>query len=150
VTTPSHDDGGLHINWATVGRAALSGLVLIIPVVIVTEILDANVNNFSGSRWQVFPFLLVLFAFASAGYAGGRLAPWAPFTHGILASMSSFFIYLAIRVVERVARSAHIGFGPRAVLTDAMFAAGLGLFGAAIAGRAPDLLHENDPPHEPA
>ncbi|MCU1426727.1 MAG: hypothetical protein JWL83_727 [Actinomycetia bacterium] len=151
MTTPNADDGGLRVNWATVVRAALSGLVIIIPIVIFTEILDANVDNFSSSRWVFLPFVLILFAYAAAGYAGGRLAPWAPYTHGILASLGSFLTWLLFRVVERLVRGAHIGFGPRAVMTNAMFAAGLGLFGAAIAGRAPELLREDrDPPPEPA
>jgi hypothetical protein len=150
VTTPEEEHRGLQISWSTVGRAALSGLVLIVPVVIITEVLDATIDNFSSSRWVFLPFLLILFAYASAGYAGGRLAPWAPYTHGILASLGSFLAWLVIRVVERLVRGDHIGFGPRAVVTNAMFAAGLGLFGAAMAGRAPELLHENDPPKEAA
>jgi hypothetical protein len=145
ATTNEPADHGLHIDWRVVVRAALSGLVLIIPIVIITEILDANVSNFSGSRWVFFPFLLILFAYAAAGYAGGRLAPWAPYTHGILAALGSFATWLLFRVVERLIRGAHIGFGPRAVMTNAMFAAGLGLFGAAIAGKASDILPPDAP-----
>ena len=133
-------DDRVHVDWAVVARGALSGLVLIIPIVIITEILDANVDNFSGSRWVALPFVLILFAYAAAGYAGARLAPQAPYTHGILASLGSLLTWLLIRVVERLVRGAAIGFGPRAVFTHVMFAAGLGLFGAAVAGRAPDVL----------
>ena len=143
MTAPAerHDDR-LHVDWRIVGRAALSGLSLIIPVVIIAEILDATIDNFSDSHWVILPFLLILFAYAAAGYAGGRLAPWAPYTHGILASLGAFAAWLVIRVGERLVRGDHIGFGPRAVMTNAMFAAGLGLFGAAVSGRAPELLHE--------
>jgi hypothetical protein len=145
VTTPSDTpDDRLHVNWRIVARAALSGLVLIVPIVIITEILDSMIDNFSDSRWLFIPFLLILFAYAAAGYAGGRLAPEAPYTHGILASLGAFVAWLVIRVGERLVRGEHIGFGPRAVMTNAMFAAGLGLFGAAIAGRAPDLLEERE------
>jgi hypothetical protein len=142
VSTPVPDESqqGLNIDWRIVGRAALSGLVLIIPVVIVTAILEATIDDFSASKWQVLPFLLILFAYAAAGYAGGRLGPWAPYAHGILAALGSFAIWCVFRVLERVVRGAHIGFGPRAVMTNAMFAAGLGLFGAAIAGKATDVL----------
>jgi hypothetical protein len=142
----SERDDRLHVDWRVVVRAALSGLVLIVPIVIITEILDATIDNFSGSLWLVLPFLLILFAYAAAGYAGGRLEPSAPFTHGILASLGAFGMWLVIRVLARVVRGAHLGFGWRAVFTNALFAAGLGLFGAAIAARAPALLHENDPP----
>jgi|SoiMethySBSTD1v2_1073268.scaffolds.fasta_scaffold2355527_1 hypothetical protein len=157
MSTPEPvSDGGLHIDWRVVGRATLSGLSLIVPIVIITEILDATIDDFSDSWWVFFPFLLILFAYAASGYAGGRLAPWAPYTHGILASLGAFGSWLLIRVVERLVRGEHIGFGPRAVMTNAMFAAGLGLFGAAISGRAPEMLDQRrdgaggPPPSEPA
>ena len=111
-------EGGLHIDWRVVGRATLSGLSLIVPIVIITEILDATIDNFSDSWWVFFPFLLILFAYAASGYAGGRLAPWAPYTHGILAALGAFGSWLVIRVVERLVRGEHIGFGPRAVMTN--------------------------------
>jgi hypothetical protein len=44
---------------------------------------------------------------------------------------------LAIRGAERLVRGKEFGFGPRDILTNAMFAAGFGLFGAAVASRAP-------------
>jgi hypothetical protein len=150
---PNDEPERWYVGWRVVVRAALSGLSLIIPIVIITEILDATIDDFSDSWWVFIPFALILFAYAASGYAGGRLAPWAPYTHGILASLGAFATWLVIRVVERLVRGEHIGFGPRAVMTNAMFAAGLGLFGAAIAGRAPALLHEtgddNRPPAEP-
>jgi hypothetical protein len=151
VTTPSDaGEQGLHVDWRVVVRGALSGLSLIIPIVIISEILDANIANFSDSWWVFLPFALILFAYAASGYAGGRLGPWAPYTHGILASLGAFATWLAFRVGERLVRGEHIGFGPRAVMTNAMFAAGLGLFGAAISGRAPELLHETrDQPRSP-
>jgi hypothetical protein len=127
----------LHVDARAIARAIASGLSLIIPVVIITEVLDATVEGFDGSWWVFLPFMLILFAYAAAGYAGGRLAPWAPYTHGILAALGAFGTWLVIRVVERLVRGEDIGFGPRAVMTNAMFAAGLGLFGAAIASRAP-------------
>jgi hypothetical protein len=145
VNAPN-DNQRLHIDWRIVARAALSGLVLIIPIVVLTEILGATIDNFNSSHWLVLPFLLILFAFAAAGYAGGRLEPTAPYTHGMLAALGSFAAWLVIRVVARLVRGASIGLSFQAVFATALFAAGLGLFGAVIAGRAPDLLHENDPP----
>jgi hypothetical protein len=150
VNTPNEHER-LHINWRVVGRAALSGLVLIIPIVVITEILDATIDNFGSSHWLVLPFILILFAYAAAGYAGARLEPTAPFTHGMLAAIGSFAAWLVIRVLARVVRGANIGFGLQAVFANALFAAGLGLFGAVVAGRAPELLHENEspPPRRP-
>jgi hypothetical protein len=145
VNTPN-ENAGLHIDWRVVGRAALSGLVLIIPIVALTEILGATIDNFNNSHWLVLPFLLILFAFAAAGYAGGRLEPTAPYTHGMLAALGSFAAWLVIRVVARLVRGASIGLSVQAVFATALFAAGLGLFGAVIAGRAPALLHENETP----
>jgi hypothetical protein len=143
VTTPNEARrDGLHVDWRVVVRGALSGLSLIIPIVIVIEVLDAKIHNFDSSGWVVLGFLLILFAFAAAGYAGGRLGPSAPNTHGILSALGALAVTLVVRVVERLARGQHLGFGWRSAIADAMFAAGLGLFGAAVAGRAPDLLHE--------
>ena len=141
-----NDNAGLHIDWRIVARAALSGLVLIIPIVALTEILDATIDDFNNSHWLVLPFILILFAFAAAGYAGGRLEPTAPYTHGMLAALGSFAAWLVIRVFARLIRGANVGLSVQSVFATALFAAGLGLFGAVIAGRAPELLHENDPP----
>jgi hypothetical protein len=143
--TPEPAGARAAVDWRAVARGALSGLSLIIPIVVVTEVLDANVDDFSDSTWVFVPFVLILFAYAASGYAGGRLGSWAPYTHGILASMAALAAWLLFRVVERLARGEDIGFGPRELLTNAMFAAGLGLFGAAIAARAPAPLDE---PHE--
>ena len=151
MSTP-HDasDDRLRFDWRVVVRGALSGLSLLAPIVILIEVLDANIDNFDNSAWLVLAFAFVLFAFAAAGYAGGRLGPWAPYTHGILSALSSLAVVLTFRVVERLARGADLGFGWRSAIADAMFAAGLGLFGAAISGRAPELLHEHrDQPRAP-
>jgi hypothetical protein len=143
VSTPSDEKrDGLRVDWRVVARGALSGLSLIIPIVIVIEVLDATIDNFDTSAWVVVGFLFILFAFAAAGYAGGRLGPSAPYTHGILSALGALGVTLVVRVVERLARGEHLGFGWRSAIADAMFAAGLGLFGAAVAGRAPALLHE--------
>jgi hypothetical protein len=155
VTTDHGGDAGanagagaprLRIDWPNVGRGVLSGLSLIVPIVIVTEVLDETVDDFSDSWWVVLPFLAILFAYAASGYAGGRLAPWAPYAHGILAALGAFGAWLVIRVVERLVRGEEIGFGPRAVLTNAMFAAGLGLLGAAVSGRAAAIAGTPDEP----
>jgi hypothetical protein len=143
MTTPASDAGaGLHIDWRVVVRAAVAGLSLIIPVVIIAEILDATIDDFSDSNWIFIPFVLILFAYAAAGYAGGRLAPDAPFTHGILAALGAFGTWLVFRVLERLARGEPLEIGPRGILTNAMFAAGLAVFGAAVSNRAPDMLGE--------
>jgi hypothetical protein len=156
VTTP--EEGGLHIDWGVVLRGTMAGLSLIIPIVVIIEVLDAVIDDFDSSGWVVFGFLLILFAFAAAGYAGGKLGAWAPYTHGILSALGALGVTLLFRVVERLARGKELGFGWRSAIADAMFAAGLGLFGAAIAGRAPRLLEERErrnhperrPPTEPA
>jgi hypothetical protein len=146
VTTP---DGGLHIDWRVVARGTMAGLSLIVPIVIVIEVLDAVIDDFDSSGWLVFAFLLILFAFGAAGYAGGKLGPWAPYTHGILSALGALGITLLFRVIERLARGKDLGFGWRSAIADAMFAAGLGLFGAAIAGRAPQLLEERERRNHP-
>jgi hypothetical protein len=142
--SPADHADGLHVDWRVVARAAAAGLSLIIPIVIITEILDASIDDFSDSRWLFIPFLFILFAYAATGYAGGRLAPDAPYTHGILASLGAFGTWLVIRVVERLVRGEHIGVGPRGIVTNAMFAAGLAVFGAAISLRATDVLEKRD------
>jgi hypothetical protein len=152
MTTGNDADGGppataLRIDWRNVGRGVLSGLSLIVPIVIITEVLDESVDDFSDSWWVFLPFLAILFAYAAAGYAGGRLSPWAPYAHGILAALGAFGAWVVIRVLERTVRGEEIGFGPRAVVTNAMFAAGLGLLGAALSSRAPAA---SPPPDEPA
>ena len=140
------------VDWRVVVRAAFTGLSIIVPVVIITEVLDAQIDDFADSRWLFFPFALILFAYAAAGYAGGKLGRLAPYTHGILAALTALGTWLAIRGAERLVRGKEFGFGPRDILTNAMFAAGFGLFGAAVASRAPQAqtADQEPSPDEPA
>jgi hypothetical protein len=73
----------------------------------------------------------LMFAFAAAGYGGGKLAPWAPMAHGALGAAGSYLIVQAFGIVRRLIAGDPINFIGYPL--QAFIAAGCGLLGAAFA-----------------
>jgi hypothetical protein len=117
-------------------RGALVGLSLIVPISIVVELLERNVADLDGSAWMILPFLLVLAAYVVCGRVAAGLAPDAPLVHGAIAALISFLGWLVVRVAIPVVQGDDLGFGLRAVVTNAMFAAVFGLLGGALGMRS--------------
>jgi hypothetical protein len=116
-------------------RGALVGLSMIVPISLVVEVLERNIDDLEGSAWMVLPFLLVLAAYVVCGRIAGGLAPNAPLTHGAIASLVSFLGWLVVRVSVPLVQGDDLGFGVKAVVTNAMFAAVFGLLGGALSVR---------------
>jgi hypothetical protein len=116
-------------------RGALVGLSMIVPISIIVEILDRTVDDLDGSGWMVLAFLLVLGAYIVCGRIAGGLAPEAPLSHGALAALISFSGWLIVRVAIPLVQGDNLGFGLRAVFTNAMFACAFGLLGGALSMR---------------
>ena len=76
----------------------------------------------------------VLLLLVSGRIAGG-LAPGTPLTHGALAALISFGGWLIVRVTIPLVFGNDVGFGGRAIVTNAMFATAFGVLGGALSMR---------------
>jgi hypothetical protein len=116
------------IDWTVAGTAALSGLVLLVPLTLLSLwVLDDDSSGYA----QLGFFGLTMFGFAAAGYGGGKLAPLAPMTHGALGAAGTWAIIQGFGVVRRLFSGDEINVIGYPL--QAMIAAGCGVFGAAFA-----------------
>ena len=125
----------MNIHSNALLRGAFVGLMLIVPISILVELLDRNVDDLEGSGWMVIPFLAVLAAYVVSGRIAGGLAPDTPLTHGALAALISFGGWLLVRVTIPLVFGNDLGFGGRAIVTNAMFATVFGVLGGALSMR---------------
>lgn len=131
------------IDWRVVVRGACYGLAVIIPVTVLRAVLDSEVHEFDDSGWIYPLFVLILVAYGFAGWVAGRARPDAPLTHGALAGLGAFVLWIPIRVVIWAVREDGRGlFGgddaalnPGQVFAQLVIAAGIGMLGAVIAAR---------------
>ncbi len=132
------------VRWPVIRRGAAAGLAVIVPVTIVRAILDRDVTDFNNSGWVYPLFLLILAAYALAGWVAGRGAPQAPLTHGSLAALGSVVLWIPIRVVIWAVREQGRGLvaGDRAALPPGqvfgalVISVGLGMLGGILGARA--------------
>jgi hypothetical protein len=126
-----------------VGRGALAGLLVIVPLTALRAVVDHEVNDFDNSGWVPL-FALALFgAYVVAGLIAGRQTPDAPLSNGLLAGIGAFLFWLPLRVLIWVARGESQGLftGSDPVFTvtqlfgQLLFAAVFGLIGGVIGAR---------------
>ena len=102
--------------------------------------------------WLFVAFVVILYAYAMAGYGAARSRPDAPLADGMLAGFGAFAIWLLVRLAVPLVRGDRLGFGIVAVVTNALFAIALGVLGGIFAvrvvDRRPQLAAEG--PSEPA
>jgi hypothetical protein len=131
------------IDWRVVVRGALFGLAVIVPVTVLRVILDREVHEFDDSGWIYPLFILILIAYGLAGWVAGRARPDAPLTHGALAGLGAFVLWIPIRViiwaVREDGRALFSGndaaLSPGQVFGQLVIAAAIGMLGAVIAAR---------------
>jgi hypothetical protein len=123
------------IQRGAFARGVILGLAVIVPISVAVEVLEQNVDDLEGSGWMVLPFLAILAAYALAGHAAASAASDAPLAHGALAALAAFAGWLVVRIAVPLVAGNDIGFGTKAVVTNAMFAAAFGLLGAAMSTR---------------
>jgi hypothetical protein len=90
---------GLRIDWRVVLRGALVGLAVIVPVTVLNAVLDREITDFEDSGWRLPLYLLILAAFGIAGWIAGSARPDSFLTHGALAGIGAFVLWIPIRVV---------------------------------------------------
>jgi hypothetical protein len=128
-----------------VTRGAVLGAALILPITVIGALIDRAMDDFDDSAWPVTLFLAILVTYGVAGWWAGRQAEGAPLTHGALAGLGAFAVWVPLRVLIWLVRDDSKGLftGDDAVFTmggllgNLVFAAALGMVGAVIAvGRA--------------
>jgi hypothetical protein len=143
----THTSTGLRVDWRAVGWGAGAGVAVLIVAATAQAILDHRIDNFDDSGWTYAIFVLILLGYATAGWvatcragAGGRDAP---LTHGALAGLGAFVVWIPIRIAIWLARDEDRGLfrgssaalRPGQVFGHLVIAAGIGMLGAWLAAR---------------
>lgn len=131
------------IDWRVVLRGALIGLAIIVPVTVLRVILDREIHDFDDSGWIYPLFVLILVAYGVAGGIAGRARPDAPLSHGALAGLGAFVLWIPIRVViwavredgRGLFRGEDAALSPGQVFGQLVIGAAIGMLGAWIATR---------------
>jgi hypothetical protein len=129
------------IDWRVVLRAAFVGLAVIAPVTVLGAILDHEIAGYDDSGWRPLVYVVILVGFGAAGWYAGRSVPASPLTHGALAGLATFALWIPIRIFIWAVRDDTRGLisGDRAalvpgqVLTNFIIAAGIAMLGAFVA-----------------
>jgi hypothetical protein len=125
----------LTFQWRAIAIGAATGLAVIVPISILVEVLERNVDDLEGSSWLFVPFLAVLAAYLLAGRVAAQHAPDAPMTHAAIAALGAFAGWLLVRVVVPLVQGNDLGFGGRAILMNTLYAITFGILGSVVGRR---------------
>ena len=131
-------------DWGAITRGALVGVCVLVGASVVEAILDRSLDGFKDSGWIYPLFVVILVAYALGGYVAGRAVPTSPLTNGILAGVGAFALWIPVRILIWLARDEGKGLftghspaiRPGQLLGHVVIAAGLGLLGGWLGGRA--------------
>jgi hypothetical protein len=132
------------LDVGAVGRGALAGLLVIVPLTALRAVVDRDVSDFDHSGWLYLFGLGLLVAYIVAGTVAGRRAPDAPLTNGILAGIGALVLWIPLRILIWAARGESHGLvtGFEPVFTagqlfgQLLFASAFGLIGAVFGARS--------------
>ncbi len=126
-----------------IGRGALAGLLLIVPLTALRAVLDRQIDDFDNSGWVPLFALALFAAYVVAGVVAGRRTPNAPMSNGLLAAVGAFLLWLPLRVLIWAGRGESQGlfsgvdpvFTLSQIFGSVLFAAIFGLVGGIIGAR---------------
>ena len=127
---------GVELDVRAIGRGALLGLAVIAPASL-ADLAMSSVKDVD-EGWLVFTlFALILGAFFLAGYKAATTAAGSPYTHGAVAGLAAFALWLPLRVATRalvgeqlLGREGDAAFKiVEAVVTAGLFAMSFGILG---------------------
>ncbi|MGH9005770.1 MAG: hypothetical protein ACRDYV_21800, partial [Acidimicrobiia bacterium] len=91
---------GVDLDVGAIGRGALLGLAVIAPASLADLALSSVGDLDEG--WLVFGlFAVILGAFFLAGYKAATSAEGSPYTHGAVAGLAAFALWIPLRVATR-------------------------------------------------
>jgi hypothetical protein len=138
---------GIDLDVRAIGRGAVLGLAVITPASLADLALSSVKDVDEG--WLVFSlFAAILAAFFLAGYRAATTAEGSPYTHGALAGLAAFALWVPLRIVTRALVGEQL-LGREgdaaikiieALVTAALFAMSFGILGgfvAAVRSRRP-------------
>jgi hypothetical protein len=133
--------GDLQVRWPIVLRGAVAALAGIVPLAVISAIIDDPSDSDSG--WRVLIFFGVLGCWFLAGSVAGARAVDSPLTHGSLAALSAFVGWLVFRTVAGLVSDGEPGYDAWSVVSVALFALACGLLGG-VAGARRALAAQED------
>lgn len=136
------------VAWTAVLTGAGVGLAVLVVVATARAVLDRQVTDFDETGWTLPLFVLLVAGYVAAGWVAQRRAaaagvPDAPFTHGTLAGLGAFVLWIPLRILIWLVRDEHRGLvrgadaalRPGQVFGALVIAAGFGLLGAYVCAR---------------
>jgi hypothetical protein len=132
------------IEWVAVALGAAAGLLVLVVAAALRAVLHREVADFDDSGWVLPLFVLVLVGYGVAGWVAERRERRdTPLTHGALAGVGAFILWLPLRVVIWIVRDedrglftgAHPALRVGQVFGHLVIAAGIGMLGALLAHR---------------
>jgi hypothetical protein len=119
--------GDVAVRWPIVLRGAAAALAGIVPLAIISAVIDDPADSDGG--WRVLIFFGVLGCWFLAGSVAGSRALDSPLTHGALAALSAFFGWLVFRTIAGLIDDGEPGYEVWTVGSVALFALACGLIG---------------------
>ena len=115
------------VNWTVIRNSALVGLLIIVPVALITSLF---VDDAPG--WSAWLFLAVtVLGFIAAGWMAGRARSNTPMLHGSIAAAVTYIIAQLIGIIARLVADEAVNLV--AVVLSAVLAAACGVGGALLA-----------------
>jgi hypothetical protein len=125
--------GDLTVRWPVVLRGAAAALAGIVPLAIISAVVDDPADSDGG--WRVVIFFGVLGCWFLAGSIAGSRALDSPLTHGALAALTAFFGWLVFRTIFGFIDDGEPGYEVWTVVSVALFALACGILGGVAGAR---------------
>jgi hypothetical protein len=134
--------GDVTVRWPIVLRGAVAALAGIVPLAIISAVIDDPSDSDGGPR--ILIFFGVLACWFLAGSIAGSRSLDSPHTPGSLAALSAFVGWLVIRTVAGLISDGEPGYDAWSVVSVALFAVACGLLGGVAGARRTLAAREDD------
>jgi hypothetical protein len=131
---------GVDLDVVAIGRGALLGLAVVAPASL-ADLALSSVKDLDEGLLVFTLFAAILAAFFLAGYRAATTAEGSPYTHGAVAGLAAFALWLPLRIATRalvgeqlLGREGDAALKVvEALVTAALFAMSFGILGGFVA-----------------